>query len=436
MKVRGLAGVAALVLGAALLGVPAAQAATTPATTPATATGTTAAVDEPVALAATFNDPAGSGAAQDAIRNQLISLVNRTPAGAEINGSIYLFTDGGVSSALIAAKQRGVKVKVIVDGDAVPDFEPGSNPPKATGSEYSALAAPAALGTDLAADSWVLACPSTRGCIGNRVLSASDDGAINHNKFFLFSRVGVTDNVVFQTSANLTTSQRKNLFNNAVTVPDGGSGLYSAYRAYWQDLATNGASGAGLATYYRTQQSGPYKTYFFPRKESAGSTYDNDASTDTVVSLLDNVDCAGGATRIRIGMYAFTRVQVADKLVALKQAGCGVELLHNGESGNLGSAVQDALTGRLDLAARCQGSAANGDGTARTIGIHSKYLLIEGTYLGSANRKVVFTGSHNYTFPNLRSHDETLLKIDDAGVYDAFRANFEKIKASGHCTAW
>ncbi|MER6399599.1 phospholipase D-like domain-containing protein [Kitasatospora sp. NPDC001603] len=419
MKVRTTAGLAALVVGASLLGAPMA-----------------AAEDTPVALTTTFNNPAGPAASQDAIRNQLISLIKRTPAGAEINGSMYLFTDGGVSAALIAAKQRGVKVRLVVDGDAVPAYEPGSNPPKATGSEYATLAAPTGLGTDQNADSWVLACPDTRGCIGNRALNDDDDGAINHNKFFLFSKVGSTENVVFQTSANLTTSQRKNLFNNAVTIPDAGSGLYAAYRTYWQDLVTYGSSGNGLASNYLSQQAGPYKTYFFPRQESAGTAYNDDASTDTVVSLLGNTDCAGGATRIRIAMYAFTRVQVADKLVELKKAGCQVELLHNGESGNLGTTVKTALAGKLDLAARCWGTAPNGDGTTRSIGIHSKYLLIEGTYLGAANRKLVFTGSHNYTYPNLRSHDETLLKIDDPAVHDAFKANFEAIRTSGACTAW
>ncbi|WP_185921646.1 phospholipase D-like domain-containing protein [Streptomyces sp. WAC06614] len=392
------------------------------------------AVDDTVAVTATFNDPAGTTAQQDAIRNQLISLVNRAPAGSEINGSVYLITDGGVRSALVAAKQRGVKVKVIVDGDAVADVDPDSG--KATGSEYSALAAAGGLGTDPSADSWVMACPAHRGCIGNRDLGGGDDGAINHNKFFLFSKVGATENVVFQTSANLTTSQRRNLYNNAVTLPDNGSGLYAAYRNYWQDLQTYGSSGTGLAHYYKTQDSGPYKTYFFPRQEKAGTTYSTDAGTDTVVSLLGNLDCAGGTGRVRIGMYAFTRPQVADKLVELQAAGCRVELLHNGEEGNLGTTVQNTIAGKLGYVARCAGTATDSGGASRTIGIHSKYLLVEGTYLGVPNRKLVFTGSHNYTFPNLRSHDETLLKIDNPAVHDAFAANFESLKAGPHCTRW
>ncbi|MGI5359998.1 hypothetical protein ACQI4E_32520 [Streptomyces sp. CA-252508] len=88
-------------------------------------------------------------------------------------------TDGGVRDALITAKQRGVKVKLIVDGDAVPDGDPDNG--KATGSEYSALTAASGLGT-----------------------------------------------------------------------------LYAAYRSYWQALRTHGSSGASLADYDRTRNTGPY----------------------------------------------------------------------------------------------------------------------------------------------------------------------------------
>ncbi|AXG79008.1 phospholipase D-like domain-containing protein [Streptomyces paludis] len=407
MKMRHVAPVLAAVLGTSLFAVP----------------GSAVAADDTVALTATFNNPVGTVAERDAVRNELRSLVNRAPAGSEINGSVYLFTDSSVATALIAAKDRGVKVKVIVDGDATLN----------DGTQYDVLKA--GLGTNRAADSWVLACPATRGCIANRKLNDSHTGSINHNKFFLFSKVGATEKVVFQTSANLTTSQRKRYYNNAVTIPDAGSGLYAAYRAYWGDLRDKGASGSGTDNYYLTQQSGPYKTYFFPRKETSG-TYDTNPGTDTIVSLLNNVDCAGGATQIRIGMYAFTRVQVADRLAELKKAGCRVDVVHNNESGNIGTKVQAALTGKMTTLSRCSGAFVDVDGATQQIGVHSKYMLIEGVYLGSANRKIVFTGSHNYTFPNLRANDETLLKIDDAAVYASYKANFEAMRKGAYCTQY
>ncbi|WP_406467233.1 phospholipase D-like domain-containing protein [Streptomyces hirsutus] len=406
MKLRHIAPVAAAVLGAALVGVPA----------------TTAVADDTVPLTTTFNDPVGTTAQQDAIRDQLLSLINRAPAGSIIYGSIYKITDSKVKDALLAADQRGVLVKLIVDDDTV----------DISGSQYRALAD--GLSTDLPAKrSWVLACPKGRGCIGNRAIGTGH--AIDHNKFFLFSKVGSTENVIFQASANLTTAQRQTFYNNAVTIPDNGSGLFATYLAYFQDLKKYGSNGGnGLSTYYKTQQSGPYKTYFMPRQESSGTTYSTDASTDTIVSLLGNVDCAGGATQIRIGMYAFTRSQIADKLVALKKAGCRVELVRNAEDGNYGTKVQGILAGKLTSIMRCDGTAQNADGTQRIIGIHSKYMLIEGTYLGTADRKLVFTGSHNYTYPSLRAYDETLLKIDNAAFYNSFKANFTNMQKSPYCT--
>lgn len=56
---------------------------------------------------------------------------------------------------------------------------------------------------------------------------------------------------------------------------------------------------------------------------------------------------------------------------------------------------------------------------------HTKYLLIEGTYYGGVNKKIVFTGSHTYTTTALRYNDETLLKYEDGSVFDAYVRNFE-----------
>jgi phosphatidylserine/phosphatidylglycerophosphate/cardiolipin synthase-like enzyme len=64
-------------------------------------------------------------------------------------------------------------------------------------------------------------------------------------------------------------------------------------------------------------------------------------------------------------------------------------------------------------------------------GLHSKYLLIDARYAGStAARRLVFTGSHNYTGPALTSNDETLLRIEDPAVFAAFLADWGQIKSA------
>ncbi|MFF5976557.1 phospholipase D-like domain-containing protein [Streptomyces sp. NPDC012769] len=375
--------------------------------TPAGAADTAAAVT----TTATFNDPAGDTAAQNRVRDHIIDLIGQAPAGSTITAGLYTFTDDPVTDALGAAKTRGVKVRVIVDHTSA----------TMTGGEYERLAA--RLGTDRTQASWVFACPAGRGCIGSRKLPGDADGAINHNKFWLFSNTGGASDVVVQTSANMTGLQRTDLFNNAVTIVD--SGLYGIYQSYFADLLHHGTSTDGLSHYYKTPSSttGPYKTYFFPRQEAAGSSYDADASTDTVKLILDNVSCTGG-TQVRMAANLFTRDEVASKLVALKNAGCSVILAHDGYPGSLGTAVESVISGKLTQRVQCYED--RGTGVAKA-GLHSKYLLVEGTYDGVAGRKLVWTGSHNYTYPALRANDETLLKIDNPTLFQQYKENHEHL---------
>ncbi|MFF6778383.1 phospholipase D-like domain-containing protein [Streptomyces sp. NPDC012637] len=368
------------------------------------------AADAPVTTTATFNDPSGDATAQNRVRDHIVDLVGRAPAGSTITAGLYTFTDDSVTDALGAAKTRGVNVRVIVDHTSA----------TMAGGEYDRLVT--RLGTDRTQGSWVFACPAGRGCIGSRQLPGDTDGAINHNKFWLFSSTGGADDVVVQTSANMTGVQRTDLFNNAVTIVD--SGLYGIYQAYFADLLHHGSSTGGLNHYYKTPTSGtgPYKAYFFPRQEASGSSYDSDASTDTVKLILDNVSCAGGATQIRMAANLFTRDEVASKLVALKNAGCSVVLAHDGAPGSMSAGVESVISGKLTQRVQCYED--RGTGVAKA-GLHSKYLLVEGTYDGVAGRKLVWTGSHNYTYPALRANDETLLKIDDAALYGLYKANHQ-----------
>ncbi|WP_318275498.1 phospholipase D-like domain-containing protein [Streptomyces pharetrae] len=369
---------------------------------------------------AVFNDPAGTAADQNRIRDNLVSLIGDAPAGSSVRMAMYTFTDGPVRDALIAAKNRGVSVQVILD-----HF---SSETVTVGGELETLRT--ALGTDRTQPSWLLDCGRNRGCIGTRPLTKSDgspDYPINHNKFVLFSHTGGADNVVVQTSFNLTTHQRERLHNNAVTLVD--KGLYDIYRAYFDDQVAH-AAGAGLSHYYKTPISTTnpaYKAYFFPRKETSGTTYQTDASTDTVKLILDKVNCAAGS-EVRIAANLFYRTHIADKMVSMVDAGCSVILAHDSDPNgggdgvnSMGRTVEGILSGQLTQRVECWETPPAG--RTGNIGLHSKYLLVNGTYEGVAGKKIVWTGSHNYSYQALRSNDETLLKIDNAAVFDQYKAN-------------
>lgn len=91
------------------------------------ATPAAAAPVKPVINGPVFNDPLGTPAQQKAIFTQLVQLIDATPAGAQIRGSMYEFNDQEVANALLAANSRGVDVKLIVDDSSyVGETEPST----------------------------------------------------------------------------------------------------------------------------------------------------------------------------------------------------------------------------------------------------------------------------------------------------------------------
>lgn len=413
----------------------------------------------PTVPTATFNDPrikppadlAGqqSVSHQKSIKNQLIDLIDHAEPGTAINGSVWTFNDNEAGDAFVAAHKRGVKVRLILDSNALPDktkdwLDPANLAAVAPESEFKKLAAE--LGVDRSKDSFVYVCPRQRGCIGARPAEVIGKETINHNKFFVFEKVGTVSNVVFQTSANLTGTQLDQYYNNAVTIPS--QPLYAEYEKYFRDLLGASTDALGTAAYdaegkpvnygEAPRAAGGYTAYFSPRRESPGTTPGTDPATDPVLDFLKPVTCTAGTTRIRVGMYAFTRTQIADRLVQLRKEGCQVYVFLNDEPGNTGSVVRDKLlAGGLNGVASCVKPSVWDP--MEINGVHSKYLLVEGTYEGQADRTVVFTGSQNYTYPSLRGYDETLLRIDDRAVYNAFEHNFDDVLSglgtkTGICT--
>ncbi len=341
-----------------------------------------------------FNDPTDP-AKQYAIRDHLRSLIQGAPAGSTISIAIYHFTDTTVSTDLLAARDRGVNVRLVAD------YSSASSAP--------VVSLVNALGTDQAKSSWVTLCTKDAACIG------STGTPIMHNKFFLFSSTSGSTNVVVQSSANLTKANAENYWNNAVTVV-GNTDLYNGYLSYFKDLAAKRKN----SDYYRTVSAGNVKAYFFPR---AGTT----ADTDTVYNMLnENVTCEGntsvgtqtGRTIIRIGMWYFSRDNIARKLRELADRKCWIEVVYT----TMDDGSRSYLSGhdrivlyRID------------DGTHI---VHSKYLLVEGTYAGVKDSKWVFTGSHNYTNAALRENDEALVRIQSNAIHDQYRANFWALRTA------
>ena len=339
----------------------------------------------PPALEARFNVPTASGANDLTLENTIVDFVNRTPAGQSIYLSVYHFTRSAPAQALVAAQARGVNVRVILDG---------SN---------SAYAATTTLKNGLPAANLTL-CTSPNGgsCIGTD---------INHSKFYLFSSIGPGESsVVVQSSANLTNPMLDE--HNNMVIVRGDTALYAGYLAYWQDQRAQLKN----PNYYRTLIGNlPVRTYVYPR-----------ASGDTIVSVLGNVVC-GGNKRLRLAMSLFTnaRLAIAQSLAAKAAQGCSVVALLRDDGTTPGASVLSTLKNGGVTVHLYAASAARAT-------IHSKYLLIDSHYdtgSGPTARKLVYSGSHNYTLGALQQNDEQLIRVDDAGVFAAFWANWQQTLA-------
>ena len=332
-----------------------------------------------------FSTRRSNNAPDTAVEDAIVNLIRHAAPGSRIRVAIFSFTRNGPSAELIAAARRGIDVRIVFDGDAV----------HTTGSEVAMLRA--GLGVDRVT---VCGAPGTS-CNGSGIM---------HHKTFLFSALedGSRD-VVVQASHNLTTTQLS-MHNNAVIVRDDAA-LFAGYERTWNDLRRD----ANVVNYYRIDDGDrATRVYFFPRTDG-----------DTAVSVINNVDCVAGS-HVRVTMAFFTdrRVAVAQALAARRRAGCAVEAVIGDAEIRAGSSVLSTLRS-AGVAVTLYPARAGG------WTIHSKYLLVDSRYAGSTTpRRLVFTGSHNWTGPALDANDETLLRVEDDGVYNAFLADWNLVRAA------
>ncbi|MFI7240710.1 phospholipase D-like domain-containing protein [Streptomyces qinglanensis] len=358
-----------------------------------------------------FNQPDGTAAQQRAIRSDLLARIKAAAPRSTIKVALYHFWDAEVARALAAAHTaagRRVRVRVLLDASSV------SAMPSST--SYGILRK--ALGTDRSKRSFVALCPEGKSCLGKPGAGPS----IAHNKFWLFSHTGGLRNVVVQTSSNLSTGSYTKFWNDELVVSQ--ARLHAAYSRYFDKAAA--ADWRGWR--YTRTGAAPYTGYFFPRPNGG----------DTVRALLDNVTCrwsdARGShrTSVRLAMFKLTRQGVADKLAELQRQGCAVDIVYaesDSEDSTGAPGTWEALHAPGGPAVRCLHYDDDGDpATSREV-VHSKTLLISGRYAG-ATGALVWTGSHNYSGPALTKNDETLLKVDDPVVHDAYLRRFLRLRAA------
>ncbi|MGW1763803.1 phospholipase D-like domain-containing protein [Streptomyces sp. NPDC002073] len=399
-----------------------------------------------------FNDPKDPGGVkQRAILSHLGRLVGGATEGSTIRISLYAFGSSWLADQLVAAHQRNVSVQVLVDDDSVNAAWMGSSGKLVQSKLETAFAKAPAAGQQFGT-SWFKKCAAGQACL------AKGTGGVNHNKFFLFSRTtgsgtpttGVpVDDVVVQSSGNLTATDSNELWNDAMTVV-GNSALHAGYVSYFDRLSA--ASQTGPTDPLRTAdldqdvQAGPAKAYFFPRTPE-----------DVIVNILTTVatpvtpttpvchgntpghGTADGRTVIRIANGHVSRPAVARKLWELADAGCFIDVVYGKLSDYEATGehretaywlTRSTALGRITLHRLNNNDHKDPLSGAAGTASHTKYLLVEGAYKGLKDQKITFTGSHTFTGLALTANDETLLKYEDAAVHDAYRDNFRAQRAA------
>ena len=345
-------------------------------------------------------------AEKNAIRTHINASIDASPAGATIRIATYSFDYVDTTDKLIAAHGRGVKVQVLVDNHF-------------TSTQLTRLVT--TFGKDMTQSSFVRRCE--QGCMSSKP-------SVMHAKIYLFSSAGSARLVSMVGSANLTSSSSASSWNNINTVV-GNSTVYASLGKYFTDMLRD----VDDPTYYRTTTSGTHMLYYYPRAAVTGT------QTITILDVLNRVTCTGastgygtgGRTIIRIAMFqwAASRIDVAEKVIALREKGCVVQVITNGPlagPGVLGELLQkSAKYGVMPVYDALYDKDSNG---IADLYVHHKVITVNGNWNGNSRTKLVYTGSQNFTVNSTRQNNELIYRLSDLASYNAYTQNIIDVRTN------
>ncbi|MGI9590830.1 MAG: phospholipase D-like domain-containing protein [Myxococcota bacterium] len=323
---------------------------------------------------------------------KLQELLSQAAPGSEVRVAVFLFDHEDLIEAFAAARRRGVRIHAIAS--EISWWHEGRlrSALEARGEEPRVFVFPGGMGKK------------------------------NHNKFAVFSELHrggerVRD-VVFLSSGNFTRASLRKHQNTLVLV-DGE--LYRAYQAYWADLVEAGLQRRRQPDYYRSAAGDDASTrvYFFPREEGG----------DTMTEILGRVSAEGderpASIRVAMARWRRGRMEIAQRLCELHAAGTDVQVVTRSASRLADTGVDPEVLRKLrGCGVRLMELPKN------RVNLHSKYVLVDAPYERhgeTERRRVVWTGSPNFTTAALRRNDEALLEIEDPHLYERYRANFDEL---------
>lgn len=333
------------------------------------------------------------------ILRQLKIYLDHAPKGSIVHISIYLFSDSQVRLSLADAYDRGVEIHLLIDSGRV-DASVKTN----------------VKSFDLF--SHLLKSPSEMITVNND----NTEGAINHEKYALFSEVhmpdGIAKNVVFATSHNFIPSAAKKV-NDAIIMTN--KGLYDAFLYNWKQVKSKAKQGMTDFAYDVKNVGDSITVFFFPRRKNG--KWDGKDNIIEQLTLLDDDSYSKDTVNVFMAFWSGARVRIAEKLVDLQKKGVTVQVITRSVDQGVSSSVMDVLKELHDAG-----------GYVKILDIrkendHSKCMLLKGVVNGKTQR-LILTGSHNYTDGALAYNNEFLLKLKNSVLFKTYWRYFKDLQST------
>lgn len=352
-----------------------------------------------------FNTPGFSGRGTSTIHDKMVENVSKAVPGSTIRGSFYYLDHEPLAIELLRASARGVDVQLVMDGNTKTEKSKSRPMMDLLLNGNQQLAA-----LKCSADKCIKFCQGLLKGI-SKAGGSCHGLAVNHNKFLLLSKLSDgSENVVMQTSANMTSGQMK-MYQDLIIAKD--ENLYKSFSNYWLDL--NGEKVPKAAKI--NTAGGDLQVQFFPQL----------FGKDPVVKLLEGISCHLPNSKIRIAQSVFTRGNVAERLRDLEKQGCDLKVIvrTDEKQSSPGKEILKELSAESLIILPFDREAGE-DGVTNSI--HAKIILIDAALKGQNERlKLVLTGSHNLDLFSLRANDEVLLYIKDSKIFDQYESFWNKI---------
>lgn len=346
-----------------------------------------------------FNDPTGGFNEQRRLFIHIRRTVSSVPPGGVIRFAVFSFADKYVSRALLAAHERGVRVKLVFSGSNV-------YPPMERLRDE--------IGTDVTARSFVRICEQS--CRGTR-------GQM-HAKYFSFSRTtGGSRYVTMVGSNNLTVHNATEQWSDLHTV-SGDEEYYRSYLGWFNQLKLDqpvdppylskvvGGRQVDIAPIRPKEDGDPIRTAL-SKVRCEVTEGELDPESETPDELVH--------TKLRIATSAWNEERgqkIAWAVAALLDQGCRVRVFYGPGTGPV---VLDILE---------NAGAVLSKGTVKGVRTHQKMLLVRGAYDGALDGFHVLTGSHNWS-NRAYGRDDIVLQLPDDDVGRDYWRGFDYMWENG-----